>query len=178
MNEDSLWYGGPRDRNNPDAAKVLPEIRRLIFAGKPKEAERLAVLGLSGLPETQRHYEPLGRLLLDFDDMQQAHITSYQRSLDLQRAIVTTSFRHRGVLHSRESFASYPEQAILFRMTADRPGQISLTVRLDRANWRYVDHTGRQGSDTIYMKGVPAGKGASLLPRRCERMSREERLPR
>lgn len=159
LNEDSLWYGGPRDRNNPDAAKVLPEIRRLIFAGKPKEAERLAVLGLSGLPETQRHYEPLGRLLLDFDDMQQAHITSYQRSLDLQRAIVTTSFRHRGVLHSRESFASYPEQAILFRMTADRPGQISLTVRLDRANWRYVDHTGRQGSDTIYMKGVAGGEG-------------------
>lgn len=28
LNEDSFWYGGPRDRNNPDALKHLPE-----FAG-------------------------------------------------------------------------------------------------------------------------------------------------
>ena len=34
LNEDSVWYGGPADRNNPDALKYLPEIRRLIFAGE------------------------------------------------------------------------------------------------------------------------------------------------
>src|SRR5690242_19396658 len=67
LNEDSVWYGGPRDRNNPDARANLPEIRRLIFEGKLKEAERLARLALSGLPESQRHYLPLGHLLLDFE---------------------------------------------------------------------------------------------------------------
>lgn len=30
LNEDSIWYGGPRDRNNPDALRNLGEIRRLL----------------------------------------------------------------------------------------------------------------------------------------------------
>jgi alpha-L-fucosidase 2 len=159
LNEDSLWYGGPRDRNNPDAAKVLPEIRKLIFEGKPKEAERLALLGLSGIPESQRHYEPLGQLLLSFDGLQYDQIERYQSRLDLNKAVVTTTFMHQGVSHQRESFASYPEQAIIIRMTADQPGQISLSARLDRARWRYVDKTGRQGTDAIFMNGACGGEG-------------------
>ena len=30
LNEDSIWYGGPRDRNNPDALRYLPKLRELI----------------------------------------------------------------------------------------------------------------------------------------------------
>src|SRR5690606_35740522 len=66
LNEDSLWYGGPQDRLNPDAPKYLPKIRELLFNGQIKEAERLAILALTGMPETQRHYVPLGDLYLDF----------------------------------------------------------------------------------------------------------------
>ena len=159
LNEDSLWHGGPRDRNNPDAAKVLPEIRRLIFEGKPREAERLAVTGLSGLPETQRHYEPLGNLLLDFGGIDPDAVERYERTLDLERAVVTVAFEHRGVRHRREYFASYPDQAVVIRVTADRPGQVSLTARLERAKWRYVDRTGRSGTDAIFMAGVSGGEG-------------------
>jgi len=43
LNEDSLWYGGPVDRINPDARRYLPEIRRLILAGEIKKAEQLAI---------------------------------------------------------------------------------------------------------------------------------------
>jgi len=157
LNEDSLWYGGPRDRNNPDAAKVLPEIRRLIFAGRPREAERLAALGLSGVPETQRHYEPLGNLLLAFEGIDPEAVGDYERKLDLERAVVTVEFTHRGVRHRREYYASYPDQAVVIRLTADRPGQISLTARLERARWRYVDRTGRSGTDAIYMTGAGGG---------------------
>lgn len=157
LNEDSLWYGGPRDRNNPDAAKVLPEIRRLIFAGKPREAERLAVMGLSGIPETQRHYEPLGQLLLSFAGIDPDAVEAYRRSLDLERAVASVEFRHRGVRHLRECYASYPDQAIIIRITADQPGQVSLTARLERARWRYVDAAGRDGADTIYMEGASGG---------------------
>ena len=157
LNEDSLWYGGPRDRNNPDAAKVLPEIRRLIFEGKPREAERLVVTGLSGIPETQRHYEPLGNLLLNFEGIEPDAVEGYERSLDLDRAVASVEFLHRGVRHRREYYASYPDQAIIVRATADRPGQISLTARLERARWRYVDATGRSGTDAIYMTGASGG---------------------
>ena len=33
LNEDSVWYGGRQDRNNPSAREKLPEIRSLILAG-------------------------------------------------------------------------------------------------------------------------------------------------
>jgi alpha-L-fucosidase 2 len=56
LNEDSVWYGGPRDRNNPDAFGNLQKIRDLIKNGKINEAEKLAVMALSGVPEGQRHY--------------------------------------------------------------------------------------------------------------------------
>ena len=41
LNEDTLWSGRPRDKNNYNAYKYLPEARRLIFAGKYQEAQRL-----------------------------------------------------------------------------------------------------------------------------------------
>ena len=42
LNEETLWLGGPRDTDNPDALAALPEVRRLLFAGQPVEAIRLA----------------------------------------------------------------------------------------------------------------------------------------
>jgi len=37
LNEDTIWNGRKRDRVNPEAAKSLPEVRRLLFDGKPLE---------------------------------------------------------------------------------------------------------------------------------------------
>ena len=41
LNEATLWSGSPQDADRPDAAKFLPEIRRLLLAGDNVEAERL-----------------------------------------------------------------------------------------------------------------------------------------
>src|SRR5512143_1169527 len=41
LNEQSLWSGGPQDADNPEAKQYLPEIRRLLFAGKYAEAQKL-----------------------------------------------------------------------------------------------------------------------------------------
>lgn len=37
LNEDSLWFGGPTDRNNPDALSNLPAIRKLLLEGRYKK---------------------------------------------------------------------------------------------------------------------------------------------
>lgn len=42
LNEHTLWSGGPNRNDNPDALAALPQIRKLIFDGKQKEAEKLA----------------------------------------------------------------------------------------------------------------------------------------
>ena len=39
INEDTIWAGEKRDRNNPNGASSIPEVRRLLLAGKIKERE-------------------------------------------------------------------------------------------------------------------------------------------
>ena len=56
LNEDSLWYGGPMERNNPDAKEHLSGIRSLLLSGQIREAEELAARVLTGVPDGQRHY--------------------------------------------------------------------------------------------------------------------------
>jgi alpha-L-fucosidase 2 len=160
LNEDSVWYGGPRDRNNPDALSNLPEVRRLIFEGKLKEAEQLAVVALSGLPESQRHYLPLGHLLLDFV-LPDGEMEQYERVLDMDSGSVRITFKQGGVSFKRELFASHPEQAIVMRLTADQPGNIGFTTRMERGKWRYADRSGRMGDDSIWMSGSCGGEGGS-----------------
>ena len=41
LNEDTVWTGGPYDPSNPEALTALPEVRKLVFAGKFREAQEL-----------------------------------------------------------------------------------------------------------------------------------------
>jgi alpha-L-fucosidase 2 len=34
LNEDSIWYGGPKDGINPDGSRHLEGIREMLFEGK------------------------------------------------------------------------------------------------------------------------------------------------
>src|ERR1017187_5326806 len=42
LNEDTIWAGEKRDRNNPAGAAAVPEVRRMLAAGRLAEAEALA----------------------------------------------------------------------------------------------------------------------------------------
>lgn len=65
LNEESVWSGGPRDRNNPDCLPNLGRIRSLLRQGRVEEAQRLAVWAMSGIPQSQRAYQTLGELYLE-----------------------------------------------------------------------------------------------------------------
>ena len=60
LNEDSIWYGGPMDRINPDAKENLPKVRKLILEGKIPEAEELLRTAFSGNPQSQHPYQKAG----------------------------------------------------------------------------------------------------------------------
>ncbi|WP_166243074.1 glycoside hydrolase family 95 protein [Paenibacillus turpanensis] len=160
LNEDSVWYGGPRDRNNRDAKPNLPRIRELIFAGRLKEAQELAALALPGLPEKQRHYLPLGDLLLHFSGHDQA-ADDYRRELDLDNGVARVTYRLGTVQYKRELFASYPDHTIVIRLSTDQPGSLSLKARFDRNKWRYVERTDKWESDGLVMHGNCGGEGGS-----------------
>ncbi|MET3849411.1 glycoside hydrolase family 95 protein [Paenibacillus sp. OAE614] len=159
LNEDSVWYGGPRDRNNEDALPHLQEIRKLIMEGRLKEAEALAGMTMAGLPESQRHYLPLGDLLISFDHHEKAG--DYERELDLERGVSRVSYRIGDIQYIRELFVSYPDQAIMMRISADKKGALSLKARFNRRNWRYMEKTEKWGQQGLVMQGECGGKGGS-----------------
>ncbi|MBB6635719.1 glycoside hydrolase family 95 protein [Cohnella thailandensis] len=157
FNEDTVWYGGPRNRVNPDALAHLPEVRRLVFEGKLKEAHRLAEAALSATPRSERHYLTAGNLVLCFDHPED-EVSHYRRELDLEKAIASAAYEIGGVKYRREVFCSFPDQAMVIRLEADRPGALSFNARFERNKGRYMDRSSREGTDTILMSNDCGGR--------------------
>ncbi len=132
LNEETLWeQAHSGDTNNPDALKYLPEVRKLLFEGKNKEATQLADRRLMGNPQRIKSYQTLGDLWLNLNH--NGAVEDYRRELDLDSAIARTTYRVGNAQFSREAFASHPGQVLVVRLTSDKPGLISGAIRLIRS---------------------------------------------
>lgn len=131
LNEETVWTGKDIDFVNPEAAFSLAKARELLFAGKYGEAEKLAQKSLMGERKTKSSYQTLGDLQLDFGNMD-GNLTEYRRELDLETAVTKVTYRSNRVLYTREVFASAPDQALVTRLTADKPGSLTFSLQLSR----------------------------------------------
>ena len=161
LNEETVWYGGPRDRNNPDAIRYIGQIRQLMRAGRVREAQRLAVMALTGVPETQRHYSTLGMVVLDF--FHAGTVEDYQRVLDFDTAVVTERYRSGDVIFTLEAFASQPDAVIAVRLRASQP-VLHFSANIERGervgNFSYgthMDETVRYDPHGLVMRGACGG---------------------
>ena len=164
LNQDSIWYGGPIDRVNPDAKAHLAEVRSLLLEGRIPEAEDLLSMAFSGTPQSERPYQPLGNLEIAYQkpitDKPDSGETLYRRELDLDNGIVTELHHAAGQKVRKEYFASFPHGVIVVRMQATE-GCISLKARLDRK--RFFDHVGKLDENTIYMDGTLGEGGIAWM---------------
>ncbi|MBU6400508.1 MAG: glycoside hydrolase N-terminal domain-containing protein, partial [Verrucomicrobia bacterium] len=159
LNEKTLWSGGPRDCNNPDALSHLAEVRRLLIAGRPVEATAIANRFLMGRPMRLRPYESLGDLRLKFPPADSA--THYRAALDLDAAIVRIGYQIGDVHFQREIFVSAVDQVLVVRLTCDRPRRVSFAVTLDREQDFQTRVRGRR---TLALEGrVDGGRGLEYL---------------
>lgn len=130
LNEDTLWSGFPRDTNNYEALRYLKRVRELIAEKKYVEAEQLVQSKLLG--RNVESYQPLGDLwlkqLYDGGDKQQA--AEYTRSLDLDQAIQSVSFRIGDTVYRRELFVSAVDQVLCVRYEAEGEGGLTIEASL------------------------------------------------
>ena len=148
LNEDTLWAGRPYNPVNPDAKEALPEVRRLLAARQYTDAANLVSQKVLAKPPRQMPYETLGDLLLTFPEGDS--VENYRRDLDLSTAMAHVSYTSGGVTFTREVFASAPDQVIVLRLTANRPGRISVETRMKTPQRATVEAI---GSDVV-MRGV------------------------
>jgi alpha-L-fucosidase 2 len=163
LNEETVWYGGPRDRNNPDAIHYIDKIRGLMREGHIREAQRLALMALTGTPETQRHYTTLGIMVMDFFN-HDGSVENYQRVLDLESAVVTESYTMDGVVFTLEAFCSLPDAVIALRLRASQP-VLQFSANIERGervgNFSYgthMDETVRFSPNALVMRGTCGGE--------------------
>jgi alpha-L-fucosidase 2 len=148
FNDETLWTGGPYNPNNPEGPKVLAKIREYAFArdwvGATKEAWKL-----SGNPQSVQFYQAMAQLNINYGH-ELAKAGNYQRILNMDSALVKVSYQLDGVNYQRTIFASYPDQVIVVRLTADQKGKINLS------NWftsLQNTATTRVEGDEIIMEG-------------------------
>ncbi|BCU78407.1 glycoside hydrolase N-terminal domain-containing protein [Luteolibacter sp. LG18] len=150
LNEDTIWSGGPYDPANPKAPDAIRKSRELIFAGKRAEAEALLAGNALGVPPRMVQYQTLGSVVLDFGTRSSEPVTEYRRSLDLDTAVATTTFKRGGVTYTREVFSSAPDQVVAIRLSADKPGALDF-----RASWEtpFTDATSSFENGVLTLSG-------------------------
>jgi alpha-L-fucosidase 2 len=148
LNEDTIWNGKKRDRINPEALKALPEVRRLLFEGKAREAETLEDKKMIGIPNRQPPYQPLGDLNIVFAGQDNA--VDYRRELNLATGIVRVTYRVDDTSFTREVFASATDQVLVVRIAADKPGRLSFHATLTRPQ---DSQTTSAGNDRLILQG-------------------------
>ena len=156
LNEETYWSGGPYSTVVKDGFKVLPEIQKLVFEEKYLTAHNLFGRNLMGYPVEQQKYQALANLHLFFKN--QNSVINYKRWLDLENGISGVSYSSNGITYQREVFASAPDQVIVVRITADKPGSISFA-----ANLRGERNQTHSNYATDYFKMDPYGDNGLIL---------------
>jgi len=130
LNENTVWAGSPYRNDNPSAREALPEVRKLIFGGKYKEAQDLVNQNFISKISNGMPYQTVGNLRLLFPGHE--NFSDYYRELDLEKAVTSSRYNVNGVNYNTTVFSSFPDQVIIVRISADKPGSVSFSATMDR----------------------------------------------
>ncbi len=173
LNEHTLWSGGPNRNDNPLALDSIAEIRRLILAGRQKEAEQIANRVIISKKSQGQMFEPAGELHLHFPGHD--NYSNYYRELDISSAFTKTSYTVDGVTYTRQAIASFGERVIAIHLMASKPNSISFTayystpqpnVNIKTTHTNQLTFTGTT-IDHEGVKGIVKFKGIAKFPLRA-----------
>lgn len=141
LNEKSLWLGGPAtgtkeywDMNRKVDPATLDTIRTLLLNGQNDEADRLIGKRFSGNVAYDRNrfgtFTTLGEAYIT-TGIDESAVSDYRRSLSLDSAVATVSFKAGGKEYTRRYFASYPDSVQVWRLECSDGAMLPLTFSFD-----------------------------------------------
>ena len=123
LNDHTLWSGAPSDWNNPNAKNVLPLIREAVFN---EDYLRADTLWENAQGPYSARYSTAGSLFFDFD-IDSVGVNNFRREINLEEGLSNVSFRTSNNTYKREAFASFPDKAILVKLSADEKGTLNFS---------------------------------------------------
>lgn len=128
LNEETIWAGSPNSNAHKLENGVLDKVRQLIFEGKYVEAENMATAKIMSPKNHGMPYQTMGDFYIAFPNHN--IYSDYYRDLDISTAIASVKYKVNGVTYKREMFTSFTDQAIIVRLTADKPQSITCNAFL------------------------------------------------
>ena len=132
LNEETIWAGQPNNVVNPNAKQYLPEVRRLIFEGKYKEAQELAnakVMPVAAGKNMGMPYQPFGDLFIAMPG--HADYKDYERYLDLDNGRTVVHYTVDGIRYEREVITPLCGSHVMaIHLTASEKGKITFTANM------------------------------------------------
>ncbi|MCL1932653.1 MAG: glycoside hydrolase family 95 protein [Candidatus Azobacteroides sp.] len=98
-------------------------------------------------------YQSLGNINIACLSDDTPAYTNYYRELDIDHAVAKVSYTQEGVNYTREYFVSHPDNALIIRLAANRPGSLSRTIYITTSQ-SAVNISANDG--VITMTGKPA----------------------
>ena len=136
----ALWYGQPAQKWTEALPVGNGRLGAMVFGGVEQEHLQFNenTLWLGDATE-MGSYQPFGDLFVDFAP---ATAQDYRRELDLGQAVHRTRYTADGTTYTREVFSSFPDQVLALRLTTDKPGRLTGTIRLTDAHKAVVRAAG------------------------------------
>ncbi len=133
LNEETVWSRNGLIEDRIDGEKYISKIRKMLFDGKITEAEKLTIDKILSprLPTGTNTYQSLGDIKIEFENY--GRVQNFIRKLDIKSAIARVSYTAGKVNFTREIFSSAPDDALLMKIAADKPGQINFKLKLERS---------------------------------------------
>ena len=130
LNHGDLWWGS-RTPDLPDVSDRLPEVRRLLLADRPAEADRVLAdaFAARGYQPQLGSPLPVGDLLI----VQPARqgFKAYRRELNMATGEVAVSWRDGETRFERAVFVSRPADLVVCELRSSGPLPVQAAIMLD-----------------------------------------------
>lgn len=130
----TLWYRQPATDWMTEALPIgNGRLGAMIFGGVEEEHIQFNDKTLWTGSATERGaYQNFGDIFIRFDG--HGEYNYYRRFLDIEKAVAGVSYKIGGVSYQREYFASFPDDVIAMRFSADKKGKINFRLQLKDAH--------------------------------------------
>jgi alpha-L-fucosidase 2 len=146
LNESTFWSSGPSNNNRAGAANYLKTAQDQLFAGQYQMGDNTIGNMIGG---GEARYQSVGDLKLAFGHNS---VSGYSRQLDMNTGVVSCDYTYNGKTYHRESFASFPDQVLVTKITGGSTGSISFTASYE-SSLSGQSTVSTLGSDTLIMNG-------------------------
>lgn len=164
LNEESLWYGGKRERAVEAGKEKLEKVRGLLEKGEASKAQTLCGRWFVGNPRYTNPYHPAAEAILNFEPF--GKVKEYFRGIDLEKGEAGVKICFDNCKTVREIFSSVKYQATALRMETDKEQGMSFSLGLNRRPFeenaevedREISLNGHSGDGVCYDVRCRVGK--------------------